>query len=216
MITMGRMLVQLPDSVMTGDLDQDGTISLGELLASAIVAALLLAVILNVVVQGVGLLVLRGDWPWLTALGANCAVAVVAGGVLGIWRMLRYELGLHYWRDDRARQRELEDEDRAFRLGLTDDDRQARISQADVDEAVWLMLRAWFETSTFARGKVPGVSETRWNLANEVLKASGLRRGRRMDVEAETIDEAWARYLLWRRSARSHYVTSEGDLIAKG
>jgi len=209
------MLIQVPDSVMTGDLNQDGQISVGELLISTLVVMVLLAIILNVVVQGLGALLLGEEWPFLPVLAASSAVAVVAGGALGIWRMLRYELGLHYWRDDRRRQRKLEDEDRAFRLGLTDDDRQARISQADVDEAVWLMLRAWFETGTFARGKVQGVSETRWNLANETLKSAGLRRGRRMDVEAETIDEAWARYLLWRKNARSHYVTSEGDLIAK-
>lgn len=212
---MGRMLIQLPDSVATGDLNQDGQISVGELLVSAGIAALLLAIILNVAVHGVGALILGEDWPFLPVFAANCAVAVVAGGALGIWRMLRYEFGVHYWRDDRRRLRQLEDEDRAFRLGLTDEDKQARISQADIDEAIWLMLRAWFETGTFARGKVQGVSETRWNLANETLKSAGLRRGRRMDIEAETIDEAWARYLQWRKNARSHYVTSEGDLIAK-
>jgi len=211
---MARLLVQMPDAVSTGDLNSDGKITIGELMASTVIITVLLAVILNVLVHFVGVLIFD-PWPWLPVTGALAGLSVAIGCGLGIWRMFRYELGLWYWSSDRKRARKQEEEDRRERMGLTEQDKQARISQADVDHAVWLILERYFAGKAWARGKVPGVSNVRWNLANKALKTCKLRRARRTKLEAETFDEAWSMYLRWRATTRQHYVTSEGDLIAK-
>lgn len=200
--------------VATGDLNGDGTVTIGELMTSTAIITGLLVIISNLIVQSLlAWLFPRAAWiPWLIA---TSILATIAGGGLGIWRMLRYEMGLHYWLDDRNRNRTLEDQDRNFRMGLTDQDRQERITQADIDDAVWQMLNSHYKTGRYTRGSIPGLSEPRWNAGNRALRSAGLRRGRATTIHADTLDEAWAQYLTYRRNARQHYLTTEGELIAK-
>ena len=211
---MGRKyLVNIP-AIDAADLNGDGTVTVGELVASALILGLLVAVGLSVIAGGLWLIF--QDVPGLVrgvviiVLLAACITCAI-----GAWRMLRYERGERLTVEEIRRRRKFEDQDRATRDGFQQADTQARISQADVDAAVWDILGAYFAKREWARGKIDGMSEPRWNLANESLQKAGLRRGRSTKLTAETLDAAWAQYLKWRASARSHYVTSENDLIAK-
>ena len=51
--------------------------------------------------------------------------------------------------------------------------------------------------------------------ANDKLKKAKLRKGRKLEIDAFTLDEAWSTYLKWRKSRREYYVTSESELIRR-
>ena len=208
-----RYLVEMPVPA-AADLDGDGRVTVGELVASTLILGSLVALGLAVIVGGLWLIFQDvPGWARVVTLIAVLAALITCG--IGAWRMLRYERGERLTVEEIQRRRKFEDDDRALRSGLQQADTQARISQADVDAAVWDILKAYFAGREWARGKIDGISEPRWNLANEALQKSKLRKGRKTTLEAETLDLAWAMYLEWRGKTRSHYVTSEGGLIAK-
>jgi len=209
---MARYLVQMPEEL---DLNGDGRVTVGELVVSALVLAVSIVGGLGVLVTCLWLF-FRPETPGPVRLGSGIVgLAVLVAAVLLAWRMTRYERVERLTAEEIRRRRSFEDDDRAVRNGLQGQDEAARISQADVDHAVWRILQEYYAGRDWARGKIQGISEPRWNLANEALQKSELRNGRKTKLNAETLDQAWSAYLLWRASRRSHYVTSEGDLIAK-
>ena len=208
-----RYLVEMPTPA-AADLNNDGVVTVGELVASTLILGALIGLGLAATVGGLWLIF--QDVPgWVRVITMIAALAALVTCAVGAWRMLRYERGEKLTIEEVRRRRQFEDDDRALRNGLQQADTQARINQADVDAAVWDILGAYFSGRAWARGKVDGVSDPRWNLANEALQKSGLRKGRRTRLQAETKDIAWAKYLEWRGKTRSHYVTSEGEFIAK-
>jgi multisubunit Na+/H+ antiporter MnhC subunit len=211
---MRRYLLQAPDT-LPADLNADGRVTIGELVVSALVLAASMVVGLATLAGCAWLLFRPETAGWLRLATIIVGLATLAAATLLIWRMTHYERHETLTRQEIERRRMFEDEDRAVRNELQAQDGQARISQADVDAAVWDILKRYYAGKPWARGKVPGVSEPRWNMANEILKKCGLRQGNRRSLEPETFDIAWSQFLQWRRKTRAYYVTSEGDLITK-
>lgn len=195
------------------DKNHDGRVSAGELASSTLLGAGFVALSLGSV--GLfGFAVLWGGAPCLRLGLLIVALAGVVAGVSGAWRLLYafYELP-HTWRaDDRRRAIEQAEYERDYRDCLQDQVGD-RISQADVDAAVDLILSSYYAGKPWQRGKIRGVSDPRWNLANQALGKAGLRRGKQSHLEADSFEDAWRKYLEWRRRNRSWKTNEEGDLI---
>lgn len=216
--------IRIPVQANPLDLNQDGRVTLDELVRSAfwIVAWIAIGInSFNLSFLGCAYVLLGWD-NWKGAISwsvivffTSLGIGTIYAALLSLSRMKRYERAEQMATEEVMRRREAEDADRALRNGLQQKDGQARIEQADIDYAVFRILQEYFAGRPWARGKIADISEPRWNLANEMLQNCKLRHGNRRNLEAETLDQAWVKYLEWRASRRSHYVTTEGNLIAK-
>lgn len=196
------------------DRNHDGRVSAGELSSSALLGAGFVALGLG----SVGLFGFTVLWGGSACLRLGLLITAIAGmvaGASGAWRLLYafYELPHSWQSDDRRRAIAEAEYERSYREGLTDEVKD-RITQGEMDAVVELLLSRYYAGKPWQRSKVNGVSDVKWNLANDTLKKCGLRRGRADKLEAESYEAAWAQYLRWRRSARSFKVGDDAELIA--
>ena len=215
--------IRIPlDAALDPDQNHDGRVTFRELLYSTLAIIGLLLVSLNVVNAGLVVTVALAaspDWTWrgirtylLVSFWVFAAIAVIVGAVIGIRRQLRYERQEAAFWEELHRRRQHEDEDRARMYDLGDTD-TTRIDQARIDEAAWVLLAHYYRHGTMARGKVPGISETLWNEANEALKRAGIRRGRRASLEPDTLAGAWGQYIQWKQGSMSRRVRNGEPIV---
>jgi hypothetical protein len=193
------------------DLNRDGIISPWELFVSTCLASLCIGMALGALALGVWIWT-AGRSPAFKVIVTMFALPLFAGGIIGTWRQFHYEMMLSWAKEDRRRRIEWEDAERDRILGLEDEVKD-RITQVDIDAGVQLILLAYYGNKAWARGTIAGLSEPKWNAANEALKLSGVRKGKNPRLEPETYDRAWGKYVEWRRKSLRAMPTSDGDLI---
>ena len=196
------------------DTNGDGVVSAAELATAAFKGGLFVTLGL---LSSVGLAtgIVWGGPGALRLMLLALSAGMLAGSAIGAWRLLYaiYEIPHRWAAADRRRAIEAEDYERDYREGLTAEVKD-RITQAEVDSAVDILLALYYAGKPWQRGKVKGISDVKWNIANDTLKKCKLRMGRADRLEAETYDEAWSKYLRWRRANRTFRVGDDGDLVA--
>lgn len=200
------------------DLNHDGHVTLAELLQSALViGACIFAVLSAPFVAVVGLFRLDVGpalaWWARYYFPISFVLAVLGTSTIGIWRMVRYERMERDAARVRAREWAKEDALEEWRNGIARTENTTRLTQADVDVAAWLILCQYYKDGTLARGKVKDVSDTAWNIVNDLLQKRGIRKGRHNKLEPEDLEAAWALWLKGKIENRSWVTGEDGILI---
>jgi len=203
------------------DLNADGRVSFGEVVASTffVVGLVFVGLVLLAVAVG-GLLgspfwdlvaFLLRWWVWVALV-----VSTLAGVGLGVWRSLRYEREEAKRTTELSRRWRFEDEDRQHLNAVVDAETSSRFTQADVDAAARLYLHRYYSGRGLSRSDwvKDGLSKDLWDHVNALMKERGLRKGRRAELVPSTFAEAWGVWCEAKLKARS-WLVSEGKLLEK-
>jgi len=203
------------------DLDGDGRVSFGELVASTFFVMGMVFVGLVALAVAAGGLLAVGVKEWWSFFArwwiwVSLALSVLVGVVLGVWRGLRYE------RDERTRSVELsrrwrfEDEDRAHLNAVVDRETSTRFTQSDVDSAARLYLHRYYSGRGLSRDAwvKDGLSKDLWDHVNALARKRGLRKGRKSELVPATFADAWGLWCDAKVRSRS-WLVSDGELLER-
>lgn len=216
--------VRIPVQANPLDLDQDGKVTLDELIRSAFWLALWIVIGLNSLnVAVLACLYVLFRWEeWTGAVSwsgivffASWGIGMVYSSILSLNRMRRYE------RAEAEAQVDLEHERRrkAFELdqimGVTRKEDETAWTQATQDRHARLFLELSFDKASFItrdEWKGRGLPEDAWNRINKLMKKYKIRDGRGSTLQHETLAEAWGAWCEKTMKSRS-WVKSGDDFL---
>ena len=206
---MAKILVPI-DPRQSMDLNNDGRVTVDELVHSALYIFVALFVILGAVIVGGWVLITERLPPWRVWALIFILDGLLTGGLI-IWRMTGHERREREAAEDRARQHEREDWEFDQARGVSDDARSTTLSQAQIDAAVWQILARYYAGKEWTRDaceKAGVMSAELWNEANALLKKRHIRRGSKRALEHDTLEEAWGVYCAAKLKANQHRMGS--------
>lgn len=216
--------IHIPLQANPLDLNQNGRVTLDELVVSAV--WIVKWIILGVNAVSIALLAsgyMLSPWAeWGGAFRWSVIVffaSVGIGMLIGAWtcirRMRRYERAEEESRVDL----ELERTRKKFELdqimGVTRKEKETAWTQATQDRYARLFLELSFEKGTFItrdEWKSRGLAEDAWNRVNALMQKYKIRRGREGALQHETLAEAWGAWCEKTMQSRS-WVKSGDDLL---
>lgn len=194
------------------DLNQDGKVTVDELIQSATWILIALLALFGVIIIGLWVVISGKFPPWRIIVLIFILAAAGTAGLL-IRRMLypernekeaaidrEFERTRARWEFDQAR-------------GVSEDARATTLAQADIDVAAMQILRRYYDGKAFTRDALVGdglMTAQLWNQANGLLRKRGIRHGRKNEFRPETFAEAWALYCAAKLKANQHRVAN-GD-----
>ena len=209
---MAKVLIPVnPNSGL--DLNQDGKVTVDELVRSALLIFIALNVLLGALIVG-GWLLVTGKFPPWRIMGIIPLLAAILTATLLLWRMTRYE------RQEREDRRELEFKREKERWefdqarGISQEAGATTMTQAQIDMAAEQIIARYYtgkEWSREACEKDGVMGSELWNEANKLLRERGIRRGRSRDLEPETYAKAWGIYCKAKLEANRHKMGSAND-----
>lgn len=209
---MAKVLIPVnPNSGL--DLNQDGKVTVDELVRSALLIFIALNVLLGALIVG-GWLLVTGKFPPWRIMGIIPLLAAILTATLLLWRMTRYE------RQEREDRRELEFKREKERWefdqarGISQEAGATTMTQAQIDAAADQIIARYYAGRGWSREaceKDGVMSAELWNEANKLLRERRIRRGRSRGLEPATYADAWGMYCAAKLKANRHKMGSAND-----
>jgi len=216
------------------DLNQDGKVTLDELIRSAFWLALWIVIginSLNLALLASGY-VLFGWENWKGAISwsvivffGSWGIGMVYSSLLSVNRMRRYERAEAEARVDLEMERERKRFELDQIIGVTRREEETAWTQATQDRYARLFLELSFEKTAQAEKngekggfitrdewKGRGLPEDAWNRINQLMKKYHIRKGQSSQLQHETLAEAWGAWCEKTMQSRS-WVKSGDDLL---
>ena len=194
------------------DLNQDGHITVDELIKSATWIFLAGLLILGSVIVGLWILIDEKLPPW-RVFGAILIIDSLLTGALIGYRMTYPERNERELAKDREFERKRAQWEFDQARGVSDAARSSSLAQADIDVAAMQILRRYYDGKPFTRDAMVGdgiMTAQLWNEANALLKKRSIRAGRKNEFRPDTFAEAWAIYCEHKARANQHRIAN-GD-----
>ena len=198
------------------DLNQDGQVTVDELIKSATWIFLAGLLILGSLIIGLWVIIDETLPPW-RVFGVILIIDSLLTGALIGYRMTYPERNERELAKDREFERKRAQWEFDQARGVSEDARSSSLAQADIDVAAMQILRRHYAGKPFTRDAMVGdgiVTAQLWNEANGLLKKRGIRAGRKNEFRPDTFAEAWAQYCEHKLKANQHYVKN-GDWTEK-
>lgn len=200
------------------DLNRDGTVTLGERVASAIILWSLLFLGLNLLYWSVVTIINKSHplavWLdfWLAAFALLDTLFVVG---LSVWRLIWLERGER--REVLERNRRWKREDWEFQqvAGTVETVGDTRWTAATQDYYAKLYLQRYYQNQSIVRDDWvrDGLPKPAWDTINALMVKRRIRQGRKTELAYDTFADAWAAWV--EAEAKSRKWVRVGDDFVK-